>query len=88
MAAAAGARPAILRYCITASLHRLAGSRIVAAIGVAGILFPGLLITANWIVGNKVIVANSVRGSHHTRAREMFSGSPRAPGIFLICRVQ
>ena len=26
------------------------------AIGVAGILFPGLLITANWIAGGKVIV--------------------------------
>jgi hypothetical protein len=61
---------------------------IVAAIGVAGILFPDLLITANWIVGGKVIIPSSVRGSHHTRVCEMFPGSPRAPGIFLICRVQ
>jgi hypothetical protein len=61
---------------------------IVAAIGVAGILFPGLLITAHRIVGGKVIIPSSVRGSDHTRMREMFSGTPRAPGISLICRVQ
>jgi hypothetical protein len=78
----------MLRYCVTALLRKLAGLGVVAAIGVAGILFPGLLITANWIVGDKVIVPSSVSGSHHTRVREMFSGSPRAPGIFLICRVQ
>jgi hypothetical protein len=71
--------------CVTAQTQ---GLGIVVAIGVAGILFPGLLITANWIAGGKVIVASSVRGPHHTRVREMFSGSPPAPGIFLICRVQ
>jgi hypothetical protein len=50
---AAVARPALLRYCVTALLRRLAGLGIVAAIGVAGIFFPGLLITANWIVDDK-----------------------------------
>ena len=72
-------RAVLLRYCATALLHGLAGLGIVAAIGVAGILSPCLLIAANWIVGDKVIVPSPVRGSHHNRVREMFSGSPARP---------
>jgi hypothetical protein len=61
---------------------------ILAATGVVGILFPGLLITANWIAGDKVIVPSSMTGSHYTSEREMLSGSLRAPGIFPIYWVQ
>ena len=86
--AAASSKPGTRKHRRASPLRRLAGPGIVATVGVAGILLPGLLIAANWIAGDKVIVPSSISASYYTSARDLFVGLLCALGIFLIFWVQ
>jgi hypothetical protein len=81
-------RPGPKKRRRAAALRRLAGPGIVATVGVVGILLPGLLIAANWIAGDKVIVPSSMSGSYYTSARDLFVGLLCVLGIFLIFWIQ
>jgi hypothetical protein len=82
--ASACGRPATRKCRRAVSMRRLAGPGVVATVGVVGILLPGLLIAANWIEGDKVIVPSSMSGAYYSSARDLFVGLLCALGVFLI----
>jgi len=53
-------------------------------VGTVGTALPLALIAGNWLLGNKIIVPDSMSGSYYTSTRNLFVGALCALGGFLI----